>query len=258
MDCSNPAAQAWWQSVPLRGDGNGTFNGVPVTSIIDGVLADSAGWGHYPNISDARLEALEDAKFAMLGQLQAKLSQSNGVVMANGISMYGPPNSDPRAPTNRNLRVLQFTSGIMNEHTAVFECVNAQNASFNLETTADDLQAIEAAAAMDNGSKMVFVQTWPGLYAATSFTPSAKGPARVYPPVANGGEPTPQNNAQWMSALREHFGFAHALFLTVAAPNVYWFYGGCVALTPAPVFFWLGCVHFWVAHRCLLVPPLLE
>ena len=44
--------------------------------------------------------------------------------------------------------------------------------------------------------------------------------------MANGGEPTPQNNAEWRAALRAHFAFAHALFLTVAEVNTYWFYGG--------------------------------
>ena len=42
----------------------------------------------YPNISTARLELLEDAKFAMLASLQHTLTALNGgVVMANGISM---------------------------------------------------------------------------------------------------------------------------------------------------------------------------
>ena len=61
MDTSNIDAQAWWASVPLRGDdGRGNWRGKPVTSIIDGVLADSAGYEAYayPNVSTARLEKL--------------------------------------------------------------------------------------------------------------------------------------------------------------------------------------------------------
>lgn len=108
----------------------------------------------------------------------------------------------------------------------MFECVNSANASFNVETVSRDLDTILAAAHMANGSKMVFVQTWPGLYTNTQFTPSAKGPAKVYPPVANGGAPSPQNNAEWRDALRANFGFAHALFLSIAEANTYWFYGG--------------------------------
>ena len=54
---------------------------------------------------------------------------------------YGPPHADPRYPGNHNYRVLEFAAGVMNEHTAVFECVNAANASFNLETvSAENLQ----------------------------------------------------------------------------------------------------------------------
>lgn len=229
LDCSNAEAAAWWQSIPMRGDnGNGTFRGVPVSSLIDGVLADSAGYERYANgnISTSRLEALEDAKFEMLAGLQRAIGVHGAVVMANGVSMYGPPNEDPRHPNGHNLRVLNFTGAIMNEHTAVFECINSANASFNLDTTARDLDAIETAAAMAGGSKLVFVQTWPGMYVNTAFTPTSKGPAKVYPPVSAGGEPSPQNNDEWRDALREHFGFAHALYLTIAAPNVFWFYGG--------------------------------
>jgi len=229
MDCSNKAAQDWWISVPLRGDGNGTYKGVPVADLIDGVLADSAGYElySYKNISTPRIEALEDAKFAMMARLQAEFTKLNGgIVMANGLSMYGKPNEDPRYPGGHNIRVLNFTAGVMNEHTAVFECVNSQNASFNVETVKRDLATLVAAASEQNGTKQVFVQTWPGLYSRTGFTPRGAQPATVYPPVANGGEPTPQNNAEWRAALLEHFGFAHALFLSIAEPNMYWMYAG--------------------------------
>ena len=71
---------------------------------------------------------------------------------------------------------------------------------------------------MDGGSKTVFVQTWPGMYTATGFTPRGKVPAHVYPaypayPGCKDCEPTPQSNAEWRDALRRHFGFAQALFL---------------------------------------------
>jgi hypothetical protein len=107
--------------------------------------------------------------------------------------------------------------------TAVFESVSSVNASFNLDTVSQDLDAIVRASQMANGTKVVFVQTWPGLYVSTQFSPSKTGPAKVYPP---GGEPTPQNNSQWRNALREHYNFAQALFLSVAEANTFWFYGG--------------------------------
>lgn len=71
-------------------DGNGTYKGVPVADLIDGVLADSAGYElySYKNISIPRIEALEDAKFAMMARLQAEFTKLNGgIVMANGAYM---------------------------------------------------------------------------------------------------------------------------------------------------------------------------
>jgi hypothetical protein len=117
----------------------------------------------------------------------------------------------------------------------------------SLDKVSADLDAIVAASQSFNGTKAVFVQTWPGMYVDTHFTPSAQGPASVYPPVADGGEPTPQNNAEWRSALRSHFSFAHALFLSVAEDNTYWFYGGywCVALASTPV----------CDEHCIVVSP---
>ena len=109
----------------------------------------------------------------------------------------------------------------MNEHTAVFECVNRSNASFKVDTVVRDLDAIVAAAALDNGSKSVYMQTWPGMYVSTGFMDGT-----VFPPVANGGEKSPTNNAEWREALRSHFEFAHALYLSVAQPNIWWMYGG--------------------------------
>lgn len=228
MDPTVKDAASWWINISLVGDdGHGNFGGVPVSSLIDGVLADGSNFAFYADISTTRLEALEDAKFRMIGSLQAKFRSLNGgIVMANGIDMYGPPHADPRDPTNHNLRVLGFVDAIMNEHTAVFESVNRNNASFNLETVSQDLDAIVAASKMENGTKLVFVQTWPGMYVSTKFWPDKSGPASCYPPVSAGGEPTPQNNSQWREALRKHFSFAHALFLSVAEPNTYWFYGG--------------------------------
>ena len=61
------------------------------------------------------------------------------------------------------------------------------------------------------------------LLLGTSFTPSGKTPASVYPP---GGEPTPQSNAEWRESLINHFDFAHALYLSVAEENIYWMYAG--------------------------------
>ena len=218
MDYTNPKARAWWLGIPLGGiNGTGMYNGVPVTTLIDGILADGAGWAFHKNMSLARIREQTEAKRNMVAELQNTFTKANGgVVMANGINNYDPPNADPDDPYN--LGVLNFTNAVMNEHTAVFESVNRANDSFKMDMVARNLNAIEAAAKMDNGSKTVFVQTWPGLYTTTGFNDGT-----IYPP---GGEPSPVNNSMWRDALRSHFAFAQALFLTIAAENVYWFYGG--------------------------------
>ena len=78
---------------------------------------------------------------------QKQLSAANGgIVMANGVSMYGAPNADPRyvndSHRHHNLVALEQTNAIMGEHTAVFECINARNNSFNVETVAQNLQTL--------------------------------------------------------------------------------------------------------------------
>ena len=237
-----PAAAEWWASIPLGGiNGTGLYKGVKVTTLVDGVLADSGGYSNVggatdtgtPGVSTARKEAIADAKRQMMGSLQKMLTAANGgVVMANGVSMYGAPNADPRyvndTKRHHNLIALEEVNAIMGEHTAVFECINGQNNSFNIETTAQDLQALIDAAHIGNGSKTVFVQTWPGMYTATGFTPRGSTPAHVYPsyPGCTDCEPTPQNNDEWRAAIVENFGFAHALFLSIAEPNMFWMYGG--------------------------------
>lgn len=242
LDPTVPAAAAWWAAIPLGGiNGTGMYKGTPVATLIDGVLADSGGYSNVggatdvgtPGISTARKEAISDAKRIMMGSLQKLLTAANGgIVMANGVSMYGGANADPRytnsSTRHHNLIALEQTNAIMNEHTAVFECVNARNNSFNVETVAQDLQALVDAAHLDGGSKTVFVQTWPGMYTSTAFTPRGKTPAHVYPayPGCTDCEPTPQSNVEWRDALRKHFGFAQALFLTIAEPNMYWMYAG--------------------------------
>ncbi len=218
LDWENPDAREWWTSVPLGGqNGTGLWNGVPVHTLIDGVLADGSAWSHYDGVALPRLEQLYDAHLRMIGQLQAAFDSTGngGVVMANAISMYGGVNQDPRPQYDHGAEALDWVAAAMNEHTAAFESVNRNNASLNVETVKTDMEVIDAALRRDNGSKLVFVQTWPGLYAGV----------QSYSPVANGGEPTPTTIAGWRNALRSHFAFAQALFLSVAEPNAFWFYG---------------------------------
>jgi hypothetical protein len=230
IDTTNADARAWWTSIPLKGDGNGSWKGQPVSQLIDGVLADGGQYHYIANVSQVRLEAIADAKMVMIQALQQQFTKLNGgIVMANGISMYGGVNVDPRFPNNYNLRSLNFANAIMNEHTAVFEDVSTFNASLKVETVSRNLDAVVAASQAHNGSKAVFLQTWPGLYSSTDFYPSGQKPANVYP---TGGEPTPQDNQEWRESLRKHFTFAHAIFLSVAEANTYWY-------------FLLYCIHWY-------------
>ena len=217
LDFTNADASKWWSSYPLLGDdGKGNWRGKPIGQFLDGVLADGAHRPTYKNVSSHRLDALADAKFQAIGEMQRQFTALNGgEVMANGINMYPPPNADPRYPNNYNLQVLNFSLAIMNEHTAAFESVIRSNASYNYQRVSEDLHAIDRAAAWDNNSRTVYVQTWPGMYSGV----------QQYPPVSSGGEPTPQTNDEWRDALRRHFSFAHALALVVAQTNVFWFYG---------------------------------
>ena len=86
IDWTIKAAADWWVSVPLRGY-NGTTAG-EAAELIDGVLADGAGFESIPNISAARLQTLNNAKRGMLQQLQAQFDAAGrgGVVFANGLS----------------------------------------------------------------------------------------------------------------------------------------------------------------------------
>jgi hypothetical protein len=89
LDWTVPAARDWWANLPLLGDGDGTFEGIPTSELIDGVLADGATFVRAPNISIERREELTDAKFKMVSQLQTIFAKANGgVVMANGIRYH--------------------------------------------------------------------------------------------------------------------------------------------------------------------------
>lgn len=207
IDFSVQAAADWWVSVPLDpqwGD----------PKMIDGVLADGAGYGPIPGVSTARAETFYSAKKAAMAKMQAKYTALNGgIVMGNGLNMYGGANANPGHP--HDLDLLDSVGAVMNEHYAVFESVNAHNHSLNLEMVKTDLAIIEQAAS--DLTKNVFVSTWPGL-----FVGFGKDGFPLWP---QGGESQPVGNDGWRKALSDHFMFAFASVLTVAGPNVYMTYG---------------------------------
>ena len=123
IDWTNEEAVAWWVSVPLAGAG--------APQLIDGVLADGAGYEAIPHISAARLDKLYTAKLAMLAKLQAEFDKAGrgGVVFGNGLSEYDQSPSDPHSR-----RILTATRGIQNEHFAAFEQVDPKTGEVRTTT----------------------------------------------------------------------------------------------------------------------------
>ena len=139
IDWTNTAAADWWVSVPLAGAG--------ADQLIDGVLADGAGYEKIPNITVARLQKLYTAKLAMLANLQAAFDKAGrgGVVFGNGLSEYDQSPTDPHSR-----RILTATRGIQNEHFAAFEQVDPATGALRKDKVADVLANIEWAAAQKN------------------------------------------------------------------------------------------------------------
>eukprot|EP01079_Euglenida_sp_SAG-EU17-18_P006984 gene6984-1248_t len=182
IDWTNQQAVDWWVSVPLAGQGAG--------DIIDGVLADGAGFEAIPNITEARLETLYEGKLAMLSRLQAAFDKvppartperctahgssqeaassqigRGGVVFGNGLDEYdqvstpSPRFAEDRSPTDpHNKRILTAVQGIQNEHYAAFEQVDRQTGKLVLDKASDALDNIEWAA-NSNSSKQAAAPT---------------------------------------------------------------------------------------------------
>ena len=119
IDWTIQAAADWWVSVPLGGYNH--TSAAQAAQLIDGVLADGAGFESIPNITASRLQTLYEAKLAMLERLQTEFDRvgRGGVVFGNGLSEY---NQNPADPHNR--RILDVVQGVQNEHYAAFEQVH--------------------------------------------------------------------------------------------------------------------------------------
>ena len=201
LDYTVPEARAWWASLPLNGSSQ-------YADVIDGVLADGSG-SPCPihGISAARCAALAAGKAAMVAQLQATLTAANGgVVLQNLITLYG---NEP----NDGLDWLQYSSGVMGEHFAVFEDV-LPSGKLNATRVAEFLADIGTA---QRAGKLVVMGTWPGL-CTTPFAPDG------YPSWPGGTQPN--TTLGWQAALLDKHTFALAGFLTVAEENVFMQYEG--------------------------------
>jgi hypothetical protein len=214
IDVMCPAAVQWWLSV------------VPVSSaLIDGVLADDAGYNAIANISAARLDALYDAKLQMLSELQRRFDTAGrgGVVFGNGLSQYDQSPSDPH-----NRRIVSVVGGVQNEHFCAFEQVDASTGRLHKEKAADALDEIEWASR--NETKNVFASFWAGPY--IGFAPASEGVASGWPRYFNDTQPCGRAYgvanctradlyAGWRAALQKWLPFNLAAFLTVASRTTF-------------------------------------
>ena len=199
LDYANPAATAWWASLPM--------NGTQYSHLIDGVLADSSGPPcPLPNVSPQRCAALAEGKAGMVSALQGLFNASNGgVVLQNLITMYG---NQPRD----GLDWLPYSTGVMGEHFAVFEDV-LKDGSLNASKVIEFMEAVSTA---QRAGKMVVIGTWPGLFTGFSKTGDPMWPGNTQPTTVAG----------WQGAMLDKHAFALAGFLTVAEENVFMQYEG--------------------------------
>ena len=82
VDFTQAAVQQWWSGIP--------FYWANASLLIDGILADGTGDAMFANISQSRLDAIDNAMNATILALQDKFTQLNGgQVIGNGIVEYG-------------------------------------------------------------------------------------------------------------------------------------------------------------------------
>jgi hypothetical protein len=200
LDYTNADARAWWAAIPLSGRQQ--------ADIIDGVLADGSGSPcPIPGISATRCLALAAGKAAMVAELQGHFNATNGgVVLQNLITLYG---NEP----NDGLDWLQYSTGVMGEHFAVFEDILPSGA-LNATRVAEFMADISASAA---AGKLTVMGTWPGLCTGP-FTKDG------YPSWPGGTQPN--TTVGWQGALLDKHAFALAGYLTVAEENVFMQYEG--------------------------------
>lgn len=232
LDFTNEKAVEFWLSIPT--------NAVGAFDVIDGVLADGIVPMSRPNMSAARLAALTTGKYEMAGRLNSIFNTANGgLVVANG--MTGGP-IDPTDPMN--LRALNATGGIENEHFGVFEQVNHQTGGLNMDVTAANLAALEQAGLVANGSKIVAFNAWPGPIIGfdTNVSSPGHGLPTFSPNDPDNKPPTTGTQAQiyawWRAQLEKYLPFNLAAFLTIAGPGTYFtqmvWYASFQGFVPCP------------------------
>ena len=207
LDYRKPEARDWWVGAPL------SIGGADSSRLIDGILADGAGPRQvgsptFANFSLADRERLANGSLAVLRTLQRKFDEVNGgLVLCNGLNMY-PNRFNPGTPMlpENNFEIVEECDGVETEHLAAFESRDHRTGKLNITRVRKNLELIERAAALN---KSVMINLWAGPVVAPSHWP---------------GSSTPNSTAEWRAALEQHFNFSAALFLTVAAPTVFFEY----------------------------------
>lgn len=207
LDYRKQESRDWWVAEPL------SVGGADSAHLIDGVLADGAGPRQigsptFVNFSAVEREKLANGSLAVLRMLQRKFDNVNGgLVLCNGINMY-PNRYNPGTPMlpDNNFEIVQECDGVETEHLAAFESRDHNTGKLNITRVRKNLQLIDRAAALN---KSVMVNLWAGPVVAPNRWP---------------GNTTPNTTEEWRAALENHFNFSAALFLTVAAPTVFFEY----------------------------------
>lgn len=234
-DWTVPAAVDNFAAMPVAPPGVGA-------PLLDGFLLDGgAVFQPEAGVSAARAEAQKAAKWAAIGRLQARLAALNGgVLLANG--MAGGP-VDPFANDPFNLGVLAFADAVENERgSPAFEQVDAVTGALKKDAVAANLAAVERAAAVANGTKVVAMNYWPG--PITRF-PNVPGPTDGWPAYAPGDPANVAPNgtaadvvAGWTALLEKWLPFNLAMFLSVAGPSSYFtqmaWYASYQGFAPCP------------------------
>ena len=217
------------------------FLSMPVSNI-DGFLLDGgAVYQPETGVGAARAEAQKLAKWLAMGRLQARLTALNGgILLANG--MAGGP-IDPFVNDPFNLGVLAYANAVENERgSPAFEQVDSVTGALNKNAVAANLAAIEGAAALANGTKVVALNYWPGPITRFPNAPDATHDWPAYAPsdpvnhTPNGT--SAQVVAGWTALLEQWFPFNLAAFLTVAGPSSYFshnvWYAAFQGFAPCP------------------------
>ena len=183
------------------------------TSNFDGVFADGALQNLYPNMSQSRMDAQNNAVNAVaLSETLALQAVKPGVrLITNGLAQYHTLN--PSFPVDDGMTLLGFSDGVCVEHWAAFEMTDGTNCSIKPQLMDAMLGHVAVAAARN---KTVLIKGWPGPVNTPILSLGPSWPAAC-------GDPGESREARAAAAL-DWFTPSYALFLLAVEPTVFWSY----------------------------------